>query len=156
MREIKSLSKRKYIYIILGTLILIIAIYLFLRSKTTPRYISIPPSPQTTKKTISRAPETITLKRIKLYLIHLSKTNTERNPFLSEAEAKIREEIIRFLMPHLESIIIAGKNKTAFIDGHAVGTGNTVEGFKVIKIGVNYVILSKNGKKITIKLKREY
>ncbi len=80
------------------------------------------------------------------YLASLKRQYFFRNPFLSQAELKLKSLLKRKTLPHLEGIILIGLSKVAIIEGKRVKEGDIIDGFFVRKITAKSVWLRK-GKK---------
>jgi len=97
--------------------------------------------------------ESISLKEAQTYLEKIKK-HSYKEPFLSWQE----REWVSFLrnlnkLPKLQGIIITDKNKKAIFDGKSIKEGETIYGFKIIKIKKKCILLRKGKKIYKISLK---
>lgn len=78
-----------------------------------------------------------------------------RDPFLSKAELKWLHflEEVSMRPPLVEGIMEREGQRFAFIKGMLWKAGDEIEGFSIVRVGQEEVELSKEGKRVVVKLK---
>ena len=109
------------------------------------------PSPPVSQSS-QALPSSLSVTEVQRYIASLKKQHSFRNPFLSQAEVRLKFLLQRDALPALEGIIVVGPEKVAIIEGKRIKEGDKINGFWVQKITSKEVWLKKGKKTYRLRL----
>lgn len=83
-----------------------------------------------------------------------SQTNSALAKVAVPAEVDVVVQEAKVWLPRLSSVVSAGKNSMAVVNGTVMKLNDSIDGFQLIQVGLGEAVFSKDGEQIVVNMKR--